>query len=117
MNDPNTIRPLLRDREPARGRASLARISRLPLRSTMPGYLLAAALVLGFGGWVTWKVTRQSEAIRAAEARTPPAMVVEAPLAPPAPVLVALPPETTGGAMSQVTTTGAIAQLVRAQDS
>jgi hypothetical protein len=82
------------------------------LRSLVPGYLLAAASALALGGWVTWEIVQQAEAIREAEARTPPLLTVEVPNATArAPASVPSSPETTGtmgGAVSQLTTTGAV---------
>jgi hypothetical protein len=76
------------------------------LRSAAPGYLLAACAVLALGGFVAWRVVRQTNAIHHAE--TAPTPAVEAPHAPPESVLVVLPGETAGEEVSRITTTAGL---------
>lgn len=104
MNDPTTQKPFR-----AREAITQPRLSRTVLRSSAPGYLLAAAAAAVVVGAIGWKVVRQGEAIHTAETRAPGVAQPVEPSGAPSPVLVELPADTAAAeATSRVQTTGAL---------
>ena len=111
MNAPNPLSsaPLSDPTPDPRRSPTLRRVPELPssvLRSRAPGYVLAAATALALGGWITWKVVHQAEAIQTAQTRTPPVVTEQIAMTPTA-VLVEVPRDPAAAASSQTTTTGA----------
>jgi serine/threonine-protein kinase len=81
-----------------------------PMRSRVPGVLLAAAAALAVGGGIGWSVVRQTIAVHQTESRLAPAETP--PPSRPEPEAVS-PPAVTSPAVSQIRTTSALASAAR----
>jgi len=107
MQSPKT-RPSIRRSEwsDATARASIG-LSRTVLRSPLPAYLLAASATFALGGFVTWEVVGQANAIHRAETTPPVDVTAEPRHTTPDSVIVSIPADP-GAVGSRVTTTGAL---------